>query len=199
MRRTNRLVGSSLGICLMLAAVACTTPEDSSRRQVAQPPASTAPHGTDDNSSPSTPDQIPCTPLIFEESEMPVGYRLVGEDVAIPEDRVLKVNESGETDPAAKLFAKWGLVVRDGAVVDIQVASPWEDKARIGWGPPFVPATSAQVRACASPEGQYQWLVFAGGTYVAREACLPLTIRSRGQEVQVQLGIGVPCDGTSTA
>jgi hypothetical protein len=160
---------------------------------------STAPQQSNDLSSPSTGGQTPCTPSIDEKSEIPAGYRLVGQEVAVPDGRVLQVAESGEADPAARLFAKWGLVVRDGAVVDLQVPHRWEDKARIGWGPSIVPGVSARVRACAATEGRSRWLAFAGGTWVARATCLPLTIRSRGQEVQVQLGIGVPCDGTSTA
>jgi hypothetical protein len=106
---------------------------------------------------------------------------------------VLQVAESGEADPAARLFAKWGLLVRSGAVVDLQVAPGWEDRARIGWGSPAAPAVSVYVPGCVSPTGQTHWLVFAGGTWVARAACVPLVVHSRGQVAQVNLGVGVAC------
>ncbi|MGC4789656.1 hypothetical protein ACLQ22_17700 [Micromonospora sp. DT178] len=66
--------------------------------------------------------------------EPPAGYRIVAGDVAVPGSPVMQVAESGYADPATRLFAKWGLVVRSGAVVDIQVAPGWEGEARIGWG-----------------------------------------------------------------
>ncbi|MGI5522043.1 hypothetical protein ACQEUX_13985 [Micromonospora sp. CA-259024] len=119
--------------------------------------------------------------------------------MATPDDTVLSAEKSGEADPAARLFAKWGLVVRAGAVVDIQVAPGWEDDARIGWGASHTPATTATVRACAPTDGQAQWLAFVGGTWVARAACVPLIVRSNGREDRFHLGIGVACDENSTS
>lgn len=113
-------------------------------------------------------------------------------NVAVPTLSVLQVGDSGEADPAARLFAKWGLVVRAGAAVDLQVGPGWEDRARIGWGSPAALATAVHVPACPGPSSG-QWLHFAGGTWVAQPACVPLIIRSQGQEAQVRLGVGVPC------
>ncbi|MEV6694389.1 hypothetical protein AB0M35_23235 [Micromonospora sp. NPDC051196] len=135
-----------------------------------------------------------CAVAVDALREPPNGYRIVGEDVAVPDREVLEAHESEKPDPAARLFAKWGLVVRAGAVVDLRVASGWEDKARLGWGSPAEPAANVQVRACAADDDQSQWLAFVGGTWVAQPACLPLIIRSSGQTVQVRLGIGVACD-----
>ena len=187
-----------LSVCLMAAPAACTSSNGSSQGE-AKPPAPTASLGTDPSASPSTDvsaGQESCTRSVDAMKEPPAGYRLVGEDVAIPARPVLQAAESGQPDPAARLFAKWGLVVRGGAVVDLRVASGWEDKARLGWGSSVVPAVSAHVRACASADDRPEWLAFVGGTWVARPACLPLTITSRGQTAHVQLGVGVPCDGT---
>lgn len=187
-----------LSVCLMVTSAACTSSSDSSRGE-AGPPAPTASPGTDLSASPSldvSARQEPCTVSVDVIKEPPAAYRLVGEDVAVPARPVLQAEESGQSDPAARLFAKWGLVVRGGAVVDLRVASGWEDRARLGWGSSVVPAVSAHVRACAPVDDQPRWLAFVGGTWVARPTCLPLTIRSRGQTAQVQLGIGVPCDGT---
>ncbi|RLP95267.1 hypothetical protein [Micromonospora sp. CV4] len=116
----------------------------------------------------------------------------------MPDRAMLSVAESGEADPAARLFAKWGLVIRAGAVVDLQVAQGWEDDARIGWGAPTTPAATAQVHACAPNDGRAKWMAFVGGTWVANSTCLPLIVRSSGGQDRVNLGIGRPCDETNT-
>ncbi len=187
-----------LSIFLMAAPAACTSSSGTGQGE-ARPPAPTASLGTDPSATPSADvgaGQESCTNSVDTITEPPAGYRLVGEDVAVPARPVLQVAESGQPDPAARLFAKWGLVVRGGAVVDLRVAAGWEDKARLGWGSSVVPAMSAHVRACAPVDDRPQWLAFVGGTWVARPACLPLTITSRGQTAHIQLGVGVPCDGT---
>ncbi|MFG3422583.1 hypothetical protein ACIBTZ_24625 [Micromonospora sp. NPDC049460] len=102
--------------------------------------------------------------------------------------------ESGEADPAARWFAKWGLVVRAGAEVDLLVAPGWKDRARITWGPSAAPAATVHVSACAPAAGKGQWLTFAGGTWVARAACVPLLVRSGGRQAEVRLAVGAPCD-----
>ncbi|SIN43167.1 hypothetical protein [Micromonospora cremea] len=117
--------------------------------------------------------------------------------MAVPDRAVLPAEESGEADPAARLFAKWGLVVRAGTIVDLRVAPGWEDDARIGWGAPAAPAASVRVRACAPNVGQRQWLAFVGGTWVARATCVPLMVRSSGRQDRVNLGIGLACGGTT--
>ena len=119
-------------------------------------------------------------------------------DVAVPDRTVLAVEDSGEPDRAVRLFAKWGLVVRAGAVVDVRVAPGWESRARIGWGTARTPAATTTVRACAPNDEQSAWLAFVGGTWVAQAACVPLVVRSNGQEDHVSLGIGVACaEGTT--
>jgi hypothetical protein len=117
----------------------------------------------------------------------------VAEVVAVPTDPVLSASPSGESDPAAKLFAKWGLVVRAGATVQIAVAPGWADKARVGWGTPGMPATSVRVVACPAGGTPGAWTVFAGGTWVAEPACVPLVIRAGGRTEQIRLPIDVAC------
>jgi hypothetical protein len=142
--------------------------------------------------------QVECRWSIRASPDPPGSYRVVVQDVAVPAAPVLQANESGETDPAMRLFAKWGLFVRAGAPVDLQVRSGWENRARIGWGSPASPAVAVHVPACPGPSGQAVWLSFAGGTWVAQPACVPLIVRSRGQEAQVRLGIGMQCAGPSS-
>ncbi|WP_444950875.1 hypothetical protein [Micromonospora ureilytica] len=178
-------------LCLALVLSACTPAGDS--RQHSAPPA--------DGAEPSTGASgggPPCTPSVDALPAPPAGYRLVGKDVAVPDAPVLSPEDSGEADPAARLFAKWGLVVRAGRVVDLRVAPGWQGKARLGWGGTGTPAATATVHACAPEGGQAQWLAFVGGTWVARASCVPLIVTSNGQDDRVNLGIGVPCDKTTT-
>jgi hypothetical protein len=140
---------------------------------------------------------LPCAASIGGRPGLYGNYRVVAENVGVPADQVLQVSVSGEADPAVGLFAKWGLEVRAGAAVDIQVAPGWEDRARIGWGNPGSPGVAVHVPACAGPSGT-PWLAFAGGTWVGQPVCVPLVVRSQGQEAQVRLGIGVPCGSSGS-
>ncbi|MCG5448266.1 hypothetical protein [Micromonospora hortensis] len=188
--RTTPIAGLGF-LCLVVVLSACTPAGDS--RQHATPPA--------DSAAPSTGAGVggpPCTPPVDTLSAPPAGYRLVGEDVAVPDAPVLSAEGSGEADPAARLFAKWGLVVRAGMVVDLRVAPGWQDKARLGWGGTRPPAPTVTVHACAPEGGQAQWMAFVGGIWVARAGCVPLIVTSNGKDDRVNLGIGVPCDKTAT-
>jgi hypothetical protein len=135
---------------------------------------------------------VPCADSIGTTS-VPAGYRVVVNDVAVPSGEVLQPVGLGGRG-AERMFAKWGLLVRVGAVVQLRVAPGWDDRARIGWGQPGIPATSVQVEACTAGSGSAQWSVFAGGAWVARPACVPLLIWSRGQQASVGLPIGVACE-----
>ncbi|GIH17511.1 hypothetical protein [Rugosimonospora africana] len=135
---------------------------------------------------------VSCASSIAGLPDPPDDYRVVARNVAVPIASVLQVIDQGGADPAARLFAKWGLLVRAGAAVDLRVGPGWEDRARLSWGGAAVSATAVQVPACPAPSSS-AWLVFAGGTLVAQPACLPLIVRSQGQETQVRLGVGVPC------
>lgn len=135
---------------------------------------------------------VPCASSIRGLPDPPGDYRVVVQNVAVPTTSFFQVGDSGKTDPAIRLFAKWALMVRAGAGVDLQVGPGFEDRARIGWGGPVLPAAAVHVPACPAPSSSV-WLVFAGGTWVTQPACVPLVVRSQGQEAQLLLGIGVPC------
>jgi hypothetical protein len=189
------------GGCLVMLVAACTSSGGSDQRAAA--PNSVAgsasmPAGVSGLPSVAAgAGQVECRWSIRTRPDPPGGYRVVVQNVAVPTGLVLQANESGETDPVMRSFAKWGLVVRAGAAVDLQVGPGWEDRARIGWGSPATPGVAVHVPACPGPSGPAVWLAFAGGTWVAQPACVPLIVRSRGQEAQVRLGIGVPCAGAS--
>jgi hypothetical protein len=130
-------------------------------------------------------------------------------DIALPTGMRLETSPSGEVDPAARLFAKAGLVVRAGAVADVRVAPGWEDRARIAWGQqPLTPGLSVHVPACPVP-CQYssctssgraaQWLTFAGGYFVDQPTCLPLIVDAGGRQTRVFISVGVACAGQTGA
>jgi hypothetical protein len=177
----------ALGACMMILIAGCTASGGSG--QPDRTP-STSP------SMPMSVNEVSCAASIFSESDQPDGYNVVAPGVAVPTAPVLQANETRETAGVQRLFAKWGLVVRTETVVDLQVGRGWEDRARIqwGWATAASPGIAVHVPACPRPAGQVQWLSFAGGTWVAQPACVPLVIRSQGQEVQVRLGIGTACE-----
>lgn len=137
--------------------------------------------------------QLSCNTSIAAEPALPAGYRLVLRGLAVPVVRVLEVHETGAAEPTNRLFAKWGLVVRAGVALDLQLKPGWADRARISWGSSAAPGVAVHVPACQPPSGKGRWLVFAGGTWVKQPACVPLIVRFRGQVVEVPLGVGVPC------
>jgi hypothetical protein len=120
----------------------------------------------------------------------PEGYRVVAGTVAVPDDRILQAAPSGEPDPAVKLFAKWGLLVRTGETAEVSVAS---GAARVGWGSPAVPAASVRITACRKGSQPPAWTAFAGGTWVAEPACVPLVITAGGRTEQTRIPVGVAC------
>ena len=186
---------AALGTCVVMIAAGCTAPEGSGRAGGGGPVAASSSVGvvvTDSATPAGIAELLPCAASIGGRPGPPVSYRVVVENVGVPTEQVLQVSASGETDPAVGLFAKWGLEVRAGVAVDLQVAPGWEDRARIGWGNPGSPGVAVHVPACAG-SSEAPWLAFAGGTWVRQPACVPLIVRSQGREAQVRLGVGVPC------
>jgi hypothetical protein len=186
------------GLLVVLVSAGCTSAREAARGSTTppSPPAVSAGVGTGP-SSPGVagPGLLVCTQSIGAASAPPPDLRVVLKELALPTGMVLQTSPSGESDAAARLFAKWGLVVRAGVVVDLRVEPGWEGHARIGWGSPASPSVSVHVPGCPPPPGSAQWLHFAGGYYVDQPMCLPLIIRAGGQQVRVLIGVGVACPG----
>jgi hypothetical protein len=146
-----------------------------------------------------------CRSVISAQPAPPPDREVVLGDIGLPTGMVLTASPSGEADPAARLYAKAGLVVRAGAVADVRVAPGWEDRARIAWGQqPLTPGPGVHAAACPVP-CQYsrctssgraaQWLGFAGGFFVDQPICLPLIVDAGGKQARVFISVGVPCAG----
>ncbi|MBU8860911.1 hypothetical protein KSK32_27290 [Micromonospora sp. WMMB482] len=125
------------------------------------------------------------------------SYRVVADVVAVPSELLQPSASSDEAGPT-RLFAKWGLHVRAGAAVEVQVAPGWEDRARIGWGAGAEPVTTTQIEACPAAGSPSAWSVFTGGTWVAVPGCVPLVIRSQGREAATRLPVGAACEQSAS-
>jgi hypothetical protein len=189
------------GLSVVLLSAACTSTRGPAHGPLVPSlaPSVSAGVGTGQSSAGvEGPGLLACAASIGSAPAAPPDLQVVLQDLALPTGMVLQASPSGESDPAARLYAKWGLVVRAGAVVDLQVAPGWEGRARIGWGNPASPSLSVHVPGCPQPSGPAQWLHFAGGYYVDQPACLPLIIRAGGQQARVFISVGVACPGQAS-
>ncbi|MEU1812541.1 hypothetical protein [Micromonospora aurantiaca (nom. illeg.)] len=195
MRAANRKWGHvALTTCLLVAAAGCTSEDDAGRPE----PAVSDPVSPGAQAAPLPPlseggQRLRCADSIGTTPAPGEGYRVVADTVAVS-STVVQPNESSDGLGPTRLFAKWGLLVRVGAAVEVRVAPGWEDRARIGWGRGAVPTTTVQVEACPAANAPTAWSVYTGGTWVAGPACVPLVIQSHGQQVEVRLAIGAACD-----
>jgi len=151
--------------CLVLATAGCTSSGDSGRQ--AAPPSSAADNhrGRQTAASGRGGDSTVVQTSILAEPAPPVDYQLVLPGVAMPVARVLEAHPTGAAEPTNRLFAKWGLVVRAGTALDLQLLPGWEQRARIRWGSSDAPGVAVHAPSCQAPSGTGQWLHFAGGTW----------------------------------
>jgi hypothetical protein len=180
-------------VLVCVAAVATLLTACTSHAASSHPAATPAPAAVTTRSGGTSPApgeaSLSCQQSINAMPAVPTGYSVVLGVVALPTGRVLQANAAGKGAPET-LFAKQGLVVRAGAVFDLEVAPGWAAPARIGWGSPATPGPRLHVDACA---GQDTWLAYAGGYWVDKPACLPLIVRADGQQETVNISVGVQC------
>jgi hypothetical protein len=128
------------------------------------------------------------------------GMRVVLGVVALPATpstrRALQASPSTLRDPAARLFAKQGLVIRTDTRFRLIVPDRFRDRLSIAWGSSSDTrrAGTFVVNGCAGPSG-VRWLAYAGGYYVRDPMCAPLIVEAGGQRRRVQIGIGKACPG----
>ena len=122
--------------------------------------------------------------------------------VALPtskESAALQTSEKGDPDPAARLFAKRGLLIR--ADTRFELVVPDTQHFLIGWGNPGHRSRHLAIE-CPAPTGGRalddsgsDWLAYAGGYWLPDPACVALLVRAHGQEQRVHIGLGTPCPG----
>jgi hypothetical protein len=178
-----------LAVALLVSAgcAGCTAEDQSTPPPSAPAPASAPPGGV----------ATGCADAVAQEKDPGQGYRVVADVVAVPVgDRVLEPAEHAAGEGPTRLFAKWGLLVRTGATVELSLLPGWGDRARIGWGGSGSdPATSVTVVSCPAEPGRAPWSVFTGGTWVIEPDCVPIRVSAQpaGQQVTVELSIGTSC------
>ena len=150
-----------------------------------------------------------CSGGIGEETVLPERYADVLGVVALPtaasSDMALQTSDSGD-DPATRLFAKVGLLVRPNASVELRIADEWSGRAALGWGGPGVPSDRFLVEPCP-PRGTTtsvgsvdtvdtdRWIAHAGGFWVAEPGCISVVVESAGEAETIEVGVGAPCPG----
>jgi hypothetical protein len=142
---------------------------------------------------------LPCREFIGTQAPER-GMRVILAVVALPASpqiqRALQTGWSGLHDPAARLFAKWGLVIRPRARFRLTIPDQLRHKLSIGWGNAGEGhrGTTIVVDGCAGPRGA-KWLDYAGGYYVRHPICAPLIVAAHGQRQRVWIGVGTACRG----
>jgi hypothetical protein len=147
---------------------------------------------------------LQCQDLVGSEAEPPSGYGIVLDRVALPTGRALQADRSGQSDPAARLFAKDALRIRRGVSVDLVVPNDWRGRLSVHWG--FSSATAKRIRHLRIPgcrptktinpiREQDEWLVYAGGYWVSEPACVALLVRAGQTEQTIHVGVGLTCPG----
>ena len=111
--------------------------------------------------------------------------------VAVPPAYIRQV--APQQEGRWRFSAKAGLVVRaDSPPVRVRVPREWLTRVAVGWG--GVGATGVlRIASCPPSSSLGDWNPYAGGFYVRRPACVPLTFRVGERERTVRFGVGKRC------
>ncbi|MFJ8743880.1 hypothetical protein ACIRL2_31450 [Embleya sp. NPDC127516] len=191
-----RLRVATVLTCLLLTATGCGSDGDDGPDDRADGPARVdrAPEPTEvADVRPEPTLTINCLHTIGERPEPTSDSTVVLGDVALETGRRLQTTKSTGTEYLHPLFAKSGLMVRNGAVVDIEVLPAPGNGASIGWGNGQSSAVAVRVPGCTTGSTANSWTAFPGGYYVDRPGCLTLVVRSRGLQTKVRVPVGADC------
>jgi hypothetical protein len=140
---------------------------------------------------------LACGQYINEEPP-PSNYQIILGVVALPATRpgsnALQTARSGLPNPANRLFAKAGLLIRAGSTSRLVVRPGAGDRPSIGWGSPAPMSHELVIDRCRAGGGS-GWLSYPGGFWVARPSCVSLLVESGGRQRQMRIGVGGPCPG----
>lgn len=144
---------------------------------------------------PTSSNQIQCRGSV-DRVDSADGLGVIVLDVVVfPVDPVQTGGRVGPTGtPQAGLeFAKFGLLVREGAELTLETDSSGHPRALMDWAlvEPDRPSEVLTVGPCA--EAGEGWLVFPGGVWVSEPGCIVIEVSSASQTGEARLGVDQPC------
>jgi hypothetical protein len=138
---------------------------------------------------------VPCDDSIQELASLPSPWRVSLDELAVYHAEVNDLGRTGtDTDPkSARRFAKIALAVRSGSVVGIEVAPESQSIAQIKWGETTDgPVSHLHFGRCG--QDRDGWLVYPGGVWVLRPACVKLIVSTSRESRLVSLSAGMACE-----
>lgn len=128
------------------------------------------------------------------------GTRLVLGVVALPTStqirRALQTASMRSPNPADRLFAKSGLVIRSRTRFELVVPKHLRDQLAIGWGNGGEGHAGSVISVPGCPAApREKWLDYAGGFWARRTMCAPLIVVAHHRRVRVRIGVGKACPG----
>jgi hypothetical protein len=145
-----------------------------------------------------------CQDVIGSEAAPPPQSSIILGGVALPTGRALQA--SPNSDPHATLFAKDGLFIRRGVSFDLLVPDQWRGRLTLSWGSLAKPTGHLRIPACRPTQRMPSssrwdpsddWLVYPGGYFVSKVACVSVVVRAGQAEQTVRIGVGASCPGQS--
>lgn len=142
------------------------------------------------------PEALDCASHIDRVSEVPEGFTIALDAVALPSLDTHQRGRSGpDNDPEASMrFSKIPLLVKEGTAFTIAVAPESQSNAQIAWSATTSadPATGIESDGC-EVDGGPPWLVFAGGVWTTERGCVALLVENGGETARTDLAIGAAC------
>jgi hypothetical protein len=111
--------------------------------------------------------------------------RTIFASVTLPRRDLIQI---ARVDGPWRYWRKAGVLVRASTRVTISIPRTWRRRAAISWGDSGV-VSSLRFAPCST----HRWNAYAGGFYVRRPACVPLTIAVGRRVDLVHVGIGTHC------
>jgi hypothetical protein len=137
---------------------------------------------------------LDCSAPIDSARTPPAGFQSIGGAIALEtsaSDGTALQTSATRQPGVERLFAKNGLFVRAGTKAELIVPSRWVGSLALHWRNAGGPVSRLDVGPCTGDA----WIVFPGGYYVSRPACVELIVRVSSVDHLVSMGVGAPCPG----
>lgn len=136
--------------------------------------------------------QLPCAGMPTEAP--PDDFEIISGTVALPTSPAhpdLQTSRREAADGSTYFFAKTGLVWNTTSSFELVVPAKLRSHLAIGWGGPAPHGHSVEI-SCSDED---EWVGLPGGFWVTEPLCADLLVRTQMEEIVVQIGLGIACDG----